>query len=80
MNGSQADKEGAQSKATKAKEGVDYEPASGELVFGPGECEKAVKVTVIDDKIPEEKHCAFEIELYDVKGPVERVGFKVGIS
>ena len=51
MNESKAGKESALSKATKAKEGMDYEPASGELVCGPGECEKAVKVAVIDDKI-----------------------------
>ena len=55
-------------QASKAREGTDYEAAGGELTFGPGECEKEITVTVIDDKIPEEKYCAFEIELYDVKG------------
>jgi hypothetical protein len=61
-----------------AREGVDYEKASGELTFYPGEVEKTIKVKIIDGKVSEEKHCAFEIELFDVKGPVERVSFKEG--
>lgn len=69
---------GDSSQAMAAIAGTDYSETRGELMFGPGQCEKIITIPIIDNKTPGAKHCAFEIELFDVKGPVERVGFKEG--
>ena len=55
-----------------AKDAFDFDATSGSLTFGPGEIEKKLPLTILDDKIPEPKNCAFEVVLFDCVGPVDR--------
>ena len=44
------------------------------LEFGPGEIEKMVPITILDDKMPEPKTVKFDVVLYDCVGPADRAG------
>ncbi|KAH9421875.1 Sodium/calcium exchanger 3 [Dermatophagoides pteronyssinus] len=49
-----------------AKAGTDYEPASGSIIFGPGESYKQIALTIInDDEFEEDEH--FYVRLFDAK-------------
>nr|XP_046914967.1 sodium/calcium exchanger 3-like [Dermatophagoides farinae]XP_046914975.1 sodium/calcium exchanger 3-like [Dermatophagoides farinae]XP_046914982.1 sodium/calcium exchanger 3-like [Dermatophagoides farinae]XP_046914989.1 sodium/calcium exchanger 3-like [Dermatophagoides farinae]XP_046914997.1 sodium/calcium exchanger 3-like [Dermatophagoides farinae]XP_046915005.1 sodium/calcium exchanger 3-like [Dermatophagoides farinae]XP_046915013.1 sodium/calcium exchanger 3-like [Dermatophagoides farina len=49
-----------------AKAGTDYEPASGSIIFGPGESYKQIILTIInDDEFEEDEH--FYVRLFDAK-------------
>jgi hypothetical protein len=49
--------------------GLDYEAASGEVIFAPGEVRKPIAVSITNGNAYDEKNQQFILELYDVEGP-----------
>ena len=54
--------------------GSDYEHAEGELIFAASEITKTVSVPLVESK-SYDKSVTFSVELFDMKGPVERISF-----